>query len=167
MVTLEAAKITLKQKLFLMFSAALITSAVVFVFLFIWDGRDWGFIDGHFMINVLILLGLGLLFSLLYFKREFSKNLTKKIEIGETKTTITDRKSTRIYHNNQAIHVRFDKQFYGFIKHERLTITFAQMGLSSKRHESLILPNNHVSSETLIQALKGSAQSEHPTEKVE
>lgn len=153
MVEIKAVDLKVTQKILLTMIATLLTSGVVFVFLFVWDGSNWGFVDDSLAINILILLGLGLMFSILYFSREFKNNLKKTIVIKDSKTTITDARSTRIYDNNQAINIRLDRQFYYFIKLNRLTITFSQMGIKNKRHESIIVTPKSVNKDEIIQAL--------------
>ncbi len=166
MVKLSSVTLGFKQKLFLMLVASLMTSLFVFVFLFIWDGSDWGFIEGGLWLNLLFLYGLGLIFSYLFLGREFKKTADKRLKIAKGKAEITDKIGKRSYDNHQVINIRIDRHFYVFIKHERLTITFKTFGVRSKTHETFLLKQGDHDNlkEKIIEALKSSpAQNQDTT----
>lgn len=156
MVELTSTTLSIRQKLYLILLSSLITTLVVFIFLFIWDGADWGFIEGDLWLNILFLYGLGLVFSYLFYGREFNKAENKHLKIEKGKTTISDTLGTRIYENNQVINVRIDRQFYAFIKHERLTISFKTFGIKKRTHETFVLKQGKHENlkENIIQALQ-------------
>jgi len=161
MVKIESAKLGIPQKLFLILVASVISGFIVFVFLYILDGSEWRFVEDSLLLSLLILFGLGLIFSLVYFIRDFPRSLDKTMTIHGGSTVVEDRKGKRRYDNNQAVNVRVDRQFYYFIGCKRLIIAFRTEGVRAKTFESIVIRAASFSEEDIVNALNPSQDSEN------
>ena len=153
---LEGARLTIYQKTIIIFVSSLITAFVVFLFLFVIDGTQWGFIDAHPIFNLFILYGFGLVFALLFFRKEFNRLDDKIIKIDHETITATTPKIETTYATAQCFNVRYDRQFYILTGHERITLSFHQENSKRKLHEVIVFKKDDIPNvkEKIVNALK-------------
>ncbi|GEM_PF-2333241 len=156
MVEIKSTRLSLFDQLKLIGVASIITSFFVFVFLYAFDGSNWGFVEGPLIINIGILLLLGFTFAVIFFTRELKRGQDKTLIINQGKIEVKTTQDHRIYDVSQAFNVRVDRHFYVFSGHERLTISLKTFGVKSKTHEVFILNKgtHEQLKETVITAIK-------------
>lgn len=152
----ECTPIDLSKKLFLWLASGAISAFVVFIFLFVWDGSEWTFIEGGTFPNVIMLFFFGLAFATLYFGREFKRINGKTMHLNDKEFIFENTLGKQTYTINQLINIRVDRMFYLFIGYERLTLTFQVSGMKRKQHEVIVFKKGIYNDpkETIINHIK-------------
>ncbi|MFW6318963.1 MAG: hypothetical protein ACOC1L_02145 [Bacillota bacterium] len=135
---LQTTPISTPKKIALLLSSGIVSGAVVFIFLYIWDGSDWRFLDSGLFANLVMLFLMGLAFATLYFGKEFKRIVDKKMIVDDKHFVFTQGVRKTTYDISQIVNIRYDRLFYLFIGYERITLTFATAGIRRKTHEVLV-----------------------------
>lgn len=122
--TISNKPLSLKNRLFVYSYMSLFTAVLVFIALYLFDGKDWVILkEASLISNLLFLYGLGFLISMLFLRNEFKKFFSGDLEFTETEIRrVLDGKDVRVYPKQMLIHAKADKYMFKLIGKKRVTL---------------------------------------------